>query len=360
MIQTIQQLLFEYKKQFKENPATADKSLLKRAQGVLRELLGQQLHNKSIGKEAAHFVNEMSYLFGSDKDFTIKVLSQYLTQLLDVEEESWARWHLVDNLAMLRHCEEVVEMHKEFLLWARKNLPIDQLLWVMHDGTQAFCWREVGKGEEWLQIFAEIMTEVVPSSQNRYDRFVYLRTAQRAYSRMGQFKYAWRTCEEIHALSEEDTTWEKSFAAKLESLMSKIILCNEQGNIPQLRRIGEIAGQKIQEYHASQPEMDLQQRRDLSSLYHNLASCFYFTKQYDLAIPLLRSAIKLGVWEHFCYSWLAASLWSTTSRRPEVLTLLEEGSHRVVGKYQVWRELPEFRDVADDIEFLRASRIVKN
>jgi len=355
MIQIVQRLLIEYKRQLKEDPAAADKSLLNRAHVVFNELIEHQLYNKSIEKEAVHIASEMSYFFGGDKNLTVKILSQYLSQSLDIKEESWARWHLVDNLAMLRHCEKAVEEHQKFLSWARKNLPVDRLLWVMHDGTQAFCWREVGKGEEWLQIFVKIMAEVIPSPENRTDRFVYLRTAQRAYSRMEQFEAARKACEEIYALSEEDANWEKAFAVRMESLISKITLCNQQNDIPQLRRIGEIAGQEIREYHARQTEMTFEQQRDLSSLYHNLASSFYFTKQYDLAIPLLRCAIDLGVWEHFCYSWLAASLWSTGGERTEVFTLLESGSHRVAGKYDAWRELTEFHDVTDDVEFLRVT-----
>ena len=355
MLQAIQQLLLEYKKQLKEAPATADESLLKRARGVLRELQQQQLQNDFLEKETVHLTNEMSYFFGGDKDSTIEILSQYLAQSLDLEEAAWARWHLVDNLAMLRRCEEAVEAHREFLGWARKNFPVDRLLWVMHDGTQAFCWREMGKGAEWLEIFTDIMAEVVASSENRYDRFLYLRTAQRAYSRLGQFENAWQACEEMIALSEEDASWEKSFGVNMESSMAKIILCHEQNDISQLRRIGEVAGGQLREYHAQQTKMSFEQRRDLSSLYHNLASSFYFTRQYDLAIPLLRCAIEIGVWEHFCYSWLAAALWVTAKDRSEVRNLLVEGSHRVIGNFEAWRTLPEFQDVIDDAEFLRAA-----
>lgn len=150
MIEIVKQLLNEYQQQLKTDASSADQTLLETVRKTLNDILDKQLQEGCLESEAVRLANEISYFFGGDKRFTVKVLSQYLTQPLTLEEESWARWELIDNLAMLDQCEEVVTYHRDFLAWAREHLSQDRLLWVMYDGTQAVCWRSASKGDEWL------------------------------------------------------------------------------------------------------------------------------------------------------------------------------------------------------------------
>jgi len=356
MIQTVKQLLDEYRQQFKADASAANQSLLETARKTLDELLNRQFQEGYLETDAVHLANEVSYFFGGDKQFTVKVLSQYLTQSLTAEEEAWARWELIDNLAMLRQCEEVVEKHQAFLAWAREHLPQDRLLWVMYDGTQAFCWRAASKGDEWLQIFNEIMAAVAPSLENRYDRFIYLRTANAMYTEMERFDEALQVTSRIRDLSDEDPMWEPAFGVRIESYASEITTHWKLEDVPEIRRIVKDSSAELDAYQAHHTDLDFDQKRKLSTLHHNLAASLYFARQYDLAIPLFHSAINLGIWEHWTYSWLAASLWATTKSRSEVLTLLKQGSDRVVGNYDAWTTLPELQDVAADEEFLNAAK----
>ena len=356
MSETVKQLLDQYRQQLKSDASSADQSLLKTAREALDDLLNRQLQEGCLEAEAVHLANEVSLFFGGDKKFTVKVLSQYLNQPLTTEEESWARWELVDNLAMLLQCEEVVTRHQDFLAWARENLPQDRLLWVMYDGTQACCWRAASKDDEWLQIFSAVMAAVTPSAENRYDRFIYLRTASSMYTESGRLDEALQVASRIRDLSDEDPTWEPSFGVRIESYASEIIVHSRLHNISEMRRISRDASVKLEAYRAQNADLDFEQKRKLSTLCHNLGASLYFAGQYDLATPLFRSAINLGMWEHWTYSWLAASLWATTRSRSEVLALLKQGSDRVVGNYDAWKELPEFRDVVSDAEFLDAAK----
>ncbi len=356
MIQTVKQLLDEYRQQFKADTSSADQSLLEAARKTLNDLLNEQFQEGCLATEAVHLANEVSYFFGGNKEFTVEVLAQYLTQPLSVEEESWARWELIDNLAMMGQCEEVVEKQRDFLAWAREYLPQDRLLWVMYDGTQAVCWRATSKGDEWLQIFDDIMAVITPSPENRYDRFIYLRTANRMYSQLEKFEEALQMANRIRDLSEEDQNWEASVGVRIESYASKIAVYWKLQSVPEIRRIGQNASVELEAYRAQNADLDFEQKRKLSTLFHNLAASLYFTRQYDLAIPLFRCAIKLGIWEHWTYSWLAASLWATTKSRSEVLSLLKQGADRVVGNYDAWTRLPEFQDVVTDAQFLDAAK----
>ena len=356
MIEIVKHFLDEYRQQLKADASAVDQSSLATARKTLNDLLNKQFQEGCLGTEAVHLANEVSYFFGGDKGFTVKILSQYLTQPLTVEEESWARWELIDNLAMLHQCEEAVINHRDFLAWARGHLPQDRLLWVMYDGTQAVCWSATSKGDEWVQIFNDIMAVITPSPENRYDRFIYLRTANRMCSQREKFEEALQIANRIRDLSEEDPNWEPAFGVRIESYASQIAVHRELQNISEIRCIGEDACAELGAYRAQNADLDFEQKRKLSTLYHNLAASLYFARQYDLAIPLFRSAINLGVWEHWTYSWLAASLWATTKSRFEVLSLLKQGSDRVVGNYDAWTRLPEFQDVVTDAEFLAAAK----
>ena len=355
MIETVKPLLDEYRQQLKADAASADQSLLASARKTLDDMLNTQLEQECLETEAVRLANEVSYFFGGDKNFTVKVLSRYLTQSLTTEEESWARWELIDNLAMLHQYEEVVTNHRDFLAWARENLPQDRLLWVMYDGTQAICWRAESQGDEWLEIFDDIMAAVAASPENRYDRFIYLRTASVMYIELGRFDEALQVVNRIRSLSDKDPAWEPAFGVRIESYASEIKVNWKLGNIPEMSRIGQNAKLEL-DAHRAQADLDFEQKRKLSTLYHNVASSLYFARQYDLAIPLFRSAIALANWEPWPYSWLAASLWATTKSRSEVLPLLKQGSDRVVGNYDAWTKLPEFQDVVTDTEFLDAAR----
>ena len=94
----------------------------------------------------------------------------------------------------------------------------------------------------------------------------------------------------------------------------------------------------------------------LSILYHDSAALLYFARQYDLAIPLFQEAIALGSSFPHTFWWLAASLWATTRDRATVLAWLREGwCGRRNQRYEL-QDMPEFADVADELN----TRALKN
>lgn len=200
------------------------------------------------------------------------------------------------------------------------------------------------------------MAVVIPSSENRYDRFIYLRTANMMCIELEQFEEALQIARLIYDLSDEDPNWESAFEMRIESYISKIKIWGKQQNVSEIRCIGDGASAELEAYQSQNIDLDFEQQRKLSTLYHNLAASLYFVHQYDLAIPLFRSAINLGIWQHWAYSWLAASLWATTQSRDEVLPILRQGADRIVGDYKDWMGLPEFQDVVTDAEFLAAAK----
>src|SRR5262249_29250665 len=155
------------------DPATADRSLLE----LGRQLLWEKMQENSLEPHVVHLGESLLSLLG-DHLGVVDLLSRYLTQPLSVDEEAWARWHLVDNLALSGRWPEVVARQQDFLKWAKevfpdhppslaRDIPFEPvggqeeetlsqdslLFWVMGDATQAEAWMHLGKADEWLGIF---------------------------------------------------------------------------------------------------------------------------------------------------------------------------------------------------------------
>jgi len=353
---SLAEILDEHRRQFEADPSTADRSLLESAKRTLRT----QLRRSPWTSQLVHGGYDLYFRLG-DKQAIVDMLSRYLMQPLQVEEEAWARWEVVDNLAMLNRsegtesCRMVVGKHKEFLAWSRRHLPHDRLLWVMGDGTQAICWIVAGQGEEWLQVFEEVVADITPTEVNRYDRFLYLRTAGGVLSEMGRRNEALRVAQRIRDLCREDTRWERAPAMEVESFALEMKIHRKRQDVAEVRRIGLEATALLEDMERDAPATSQTQRQRMRTLYHNAAAPLYFAQQYDLAVPLFRRAIELGIREEWTFLWLAASLWAMTGDRVQVLALLERAAPlNCGGNLRRW-VLPEFADVATDPDFLKAA-----
>jgi tetratricopeptide (TPR) repeat protein len=357
MSQTLKQTLDEYRHQFKSDTASADKSLFADVKRVLHE----RLQARVLDSEAVHVAVDLSNYFGEDRKLTVKTLSRYLTQPLPQDEEAWARWRLVDNLAALGRCSEVVATQQQFLDWARQVLPPDQLLWVMYDSTQALSWVEAGKENTWLQVFQNLMGQVSATPENRRNRFIYLETASVVLNSLRRVSEVLQIAQLIRQLSEEDTSWDRSLEAKLISFATAINAHCAMQEMEEARRSAEIASKLLEEQWQNLSAMTSSEKQKLLIMYHNMGGTLYLTRQYELAVPFLRRAVELNSFVEHTYLWLSASLWATTKERPEVLALLKQGAQRAVGNqglgsvgYDKWMNLPEFQDVINDDGFLDA------
>jgi hypothetical protein len=177
------------------------------------------------------------------------------------EEEARARWKRVDQLATLGRCDEAVQAHREFLDWARAALPIERLLWVMSGGTQALCWVVVGRHEEWLAIFHELLAQVPRRSANRVERLEYLRTAGLVLTRLGRRDDALRVAGMMRDLSEEDPGWARGLWPQIEARVLELNLRQAMGNRPALRREAAAVAVLLEEQHqlrnrGGQPAVD--------------------------------------------------------------------------------------------------------
>ena len=97
-------LLIAYERQLESTTGTSDRSLLEAA----KPLLEQQVKQTVLDPETVR-LGKALYAYLGNPEALLQLLARYREQPLAPDEEAWARWHEVDNLALLRRCEEAVE-----------------------------------------------------------------------------------------------------------------------------------------------------------------------------------------------------------------------------------------------------------
>jgi len=346
MGQSIVEIVTDFERHYASDPTTSDRATLEAA----KPLLQQQLQVFPLDSALVHLAETLYFHLG-DKQAIVDLLSRYLTQPLSVEEQARARWELVDNLAMLRRCNEAVEAQKAFLAWAHKHLPQNRLLWVMYDSTQAFCWLEVGKADEWLSVFNDFMESVQVAPENRYDRFFLLRTAGELLNRKQSSRAdkPLQVAKKMHDLCNEDASWDRCVEVQLEAYAIETHAYQLLQDITALRHAGLEGTALIQQCRTDYPRLNV--------MCNNLAGPLYRAGQYDLSIPLHQRAIELGTTSEHAYLWLAAALWATTKDRSQVLPILRQGGPRCRGDWYKLEGVAEFHDVVADIEFQNAVKL---
>ena len=350
--QALSDLFEEFSVQMKADPATADRSLL----GTGRQMVQEHLQaNAVLDPEIVHSGYKFCYWL-DDRQGIVDLMTCYLGQSLPLEEEAWARWEQMDHMAGLRQCEAVVERQKALLDWAKAHLSPDRLLWVMYDSTQSLCWHQVGMGDEWLQIFEEIMGAVVPSPENRYDRFQYLRTAAVMWNVQGKTQEALHLIDSMHRLCDEDVMWKDRIDLKVKTLAYAITTWDHLKEIRKIEEIGREAQALLEDYERTLPNpMKPSQQHDLGVAYDNVGSSLFFAGYYEVSIPLERRAIALAPLYEWIYLRLATAVWATTKDRTEALAILKQGAAVSSGGRLKLETRPEFSDVIEDPEFLDAA-----
>jgi hypothetical protein len=334
-------LLMCYEHQLENDQQAADVGLLEQA----LHLLQQRLSVIPVDQELAHLGTALYTYLGYWKQ-THDLMTQYRTQSLPLYEEAWARWTIIDCLALERKCEAVVAEQPAFLQWAMQSLPLEHCLFVLNDGTQALAWLLAGKQQEWFTLFEQLMATVPPTHENREDRFLCIRTAISVHLHAGQPDQACRLLPLFDQLELDGFSWEENTDMQIEIQAMHIWTLGELQEIERLRQVGTEVTTQLMAWKNSLPNPLPEHKRKIRRLCHNIASSLYRTKQYDLAIPLFQWAMEYGVTSEHTYARLAASLWMRDHEQVPVATLLQQAErYDPSGKIiQIIRSLPELQD----------------
>jgi hypothetical protein len=248
----------------------------------------------------------------------IRLLRRYLHRPLAIEEEAWARGQLVDQLALLDRCGEAVDAQLDFMAWAREALPSDRLLRIMSDSRMALCWVAVGRHEEWLRIFSDLLDRTVPTEGNRLDRVYLLRTAAIIMAELSMHSEALRLARAVRLVADEDRGWERAFWAWTESRVIQLYAYHASGDRETLRRAAvALTALLDQQYELLQTGGEaMADAVTLRALYENAAVPVYRAAEYELAIPLLEHAVELGSTAPQVHESLTRARLIVSARRP--------------------------------------------
>ena len=301
-----------------------------------------------------------AFLQNGQFDEAATLLRQYLAEPRELDEQAWAKWHLVDELALGRYHLEAVQEQQEYLHWATQVYPPSSCLYVLADGTQARSWFRIGKGREWLSMLDDLLQQVEPTSQNRLDRFYCLRTAAFMGKDLKDTTIMRKYVHAIRCLIEEDPSWAETRWVRVECVIIDIDAAHQDGQTEQVVVLAHEMTNYLEEWEHQLTGATLAEIRQFRCRCHNVASALYRGRYYDLAVPLFRKAVAHCTMAHEPYLWLAASLWVTIKQRQEVLLLLTQAAHRYHYGGKPWenfRTLPEFDDVRDDPQFAQAAEV---
>jgi tetratricopeptide (TPR) repeat protein len=318
-----------------------------------RTYLFTRLQDDPLRREAVHLGVKLCSLL-KETALPRTFLTRYLTQSLSLEEEAWARWQLIDHLALEQRAQEVYQQQTALFAWAAAHFGAEEQLWTISDSTQARCWLLLGRGNEWMQWCSRLLAQTPRTLATRHARYCTLRTATDMALALGEIDTAHMFIAQIRELVQEDPTWEECFAVQHEASLLEIKLQAKQQNMSEIRRMAQQLAQFQHTPH--------RQEENEWSYPHNLGAVMYFLQQYDLAIPALRRAATLGSWSEHTYLWLAASLWADEAtyeqHRAEVLSLLTLATALATGgsAWDAWCPLPEFEAWRTDPAFLQATQ----
>jgi tetratricopeptide (TPR) repeat protein len=351
---TLASLLRRYEQQLEQASASGpDRSLLEQAQSLLQE----RLATTNLDSELLLLAMWIHSHMGAFRE-TITIVKRFLSCTHSPEEEAWARWHLVDNYALARCCIEAMREQKDLLQFALQHFSAGECLFVMYDGTQASCWEQNERGEEWLQIVQALLQQVEAHEANRMDRFYCLRTAAYVCLSLEQTSYAQEFIQAVAALADEDLSWAGNLRCRTEASILLIKLASDANDVQRIRAVGEEITHELTSKQPHEITTSIEAIRQYRMLCHNTAAPLYRAKQYDLAIPLFEQAIRYGAMPYDPYLWLAASLWATTHQTEKVFVLLRQAAQRYSDGEDPWqkfRRLPEFAAVRDDPSFQHAA-----
>ncbi len=353
----IAELLITYEQQLEED-TLPDRGLVEQAYTLLVE----RLNTIPLDTELA-LLGHYLYLEKGAFDECALFLRRYLALPHSLDEEAWARWHLVDALALARHCLETAQEQKQLLQFTLQHFLVEQCLFVMSDSTQARCWEASGQAEQWMALVESLLHQVEPSQDTRADRFYVLRTASYICLSVQKTEQVQHYIQMIRALMNEDSQWAENKRYFVESSLIDLKIHDEAADMEGVRRVGQDVTHHIMAWEAELQGLPFEDERvrRYRTLCHNTAAPLYRAKHYDLAIPLFRCAIAYGTMPYEPFLWLAASLWASTKRREEVVPLLSQAAQRYNDGGEPWqhfRTLPEFHEVQNDPQFEHASRVV--
>ena len=277
----------------------------------------------------------------------------------NLDDKFWAKWELVDNLALLNLYSDMIKEQQEFLRWCKAHMVQDYWLRVMYDSTQAIGWFERGMIDEWFDIYHALISKVVPTSANRRDRALYVETAAGLLvHNLHRYDQAISEIERYRSIVSEDALWDEfdEFNSRIKTYELGVYGGQQQWD--KYDQVVEEAIQIIKDRMAKHERGTPVEINGICDMAHEIGACLMWEKRYERAIPLFEYAIAkqgTGV-THFYYT---VCVWATEKNQAKTIYHLRmadtttKGNQGLRSRYKkMFLDVEEFADVHDDKKFL--------
>ena len=288
----------------------------------------------------------------------ISLHRRYLKIVSDNKERFWSHWQLVDTLAVLQRNRETVEEQLKFYRWTCDHLSDEYVLEALYDTTQAKCWKEEGRINEWFQLYEEAAERLENPEMSRYARCRLLQAGAEVSMSSGRLDEALLEMEKLERAN-SDPDWERYREFWLAVISTRLLVHSKQEDWERFNQAFTEASTfvegEVEKWNTGHP-VNLS---DLTWYAHDIGCCLMWSKKYNEARHFLQIAVDSGndAWSHF---FLAVSIWASEKDREKTLHHLKTAQDSMLNPlnrdmfHQTFLETSEFSDVKDDREFLEA------
>ena len=288
----------------------------------------------------------------------ISLHRRYLKVVSDNKERFWSHWQLVDTLAVLQRNRETVEEQLRLYRWACKYLSDEYVLEALYDTTQAACWKEEDRIDEWFQLYDEASKRLGNPEVNRYTRCLFLQAGAEVSLFNDRLDEALLEVEKLERLNSTHGL-EGYFQFWLSVITARLLVYSKQEDWERFNQVFMEASTFLEEEVGKRDTGHPVNIGNLTWAAHDIGWCLLWSKKYNEARRFLQIAVDLGnnnAWSHF---FLGVSIWASEKDREETLHHLKTAQDFMLNPlnrdmfHQTFLETPEFLDVRGDKEFLK-------
>ena len=339
--------------QAKSDPTSGEDILIEAYNQIEDALKGE------ITPELVHLADDIYRYMGKlGLEKRISLHRKYLGVAPDNTERFWSHWQLVDTLAVLQRNRETVEEQIRLYRWTCEQLSDAYVLEALYDTTQAKCWKEEGRIDEWFQLYQEASERLENPEVNRYTRCLFLQAGAEVSYANDRLDEALLEIEKLERLN-STLGLEHYFQFWLTAITTRLLVYSKREDWERFNQVfiksSTFLEEEIEKRDTGHP-VDI---GNLTWAAHDIGCCLLWSKKYNEARRFLQIAVDFGnnnAWSHF---FLAVSIWASEKDREKTLYHLKTAQDYMLNPlnrdmyYQTFLETPEFSDIKDDKEFLK-------
>ena len=339
--------------QAKSDP-TSGEDILTEAHNQVEEALKGE-----ITSDLVHLADEIyEYIGKTGMEKSVSLHRRYLNVASDTKERFWSHRQLSGNLARLRRNKEAVEEQVRLYHWTCEHLSDADVLETVSSLSHIECWKAEGRIDDWFQLYEEAAERLESPELSRYARCDFLQIGSeilRAYDRLDDTLLGMEKLERANG----EPSWEHYFRFWLAVRTNRLLVYNKQEDWDRFHQALTEARTFIE---GELEKRDAGHPVNISNLTwaaHDVGCCLLWSKKYSEARHFLQIAVDLIHYDACTHFFLAVSVWASEKDREKTLHHLKATQDYVLNPnrdmyYPNFLETPEFSDVKDDKEFLKA------